>query len=405
MIYWFIHIVIIGLFAYLAYQLYSKEIPGFIYLSGLLLKLTAGLVLGWIFFTQYKSGDTISYYNQASNLSSLPLNEYLAILFKPSSYEITNQPRVLFFNKFLSFFLLITGGSYWISSLYLSLISFLCTCRFVEVVSKFFPTYKKWIFISFFFVPTIVFWSSGITKDCIAFGALLYVLSITLLFYFNHRPSFLDLLISLISIFILWRVRHYLLISFILFIGILMFIKLIRNSSRLNQLIAGIILISSMVLTQFVHPFLNLKALPQTFYINNKAIIDRTDEANRLDLAMQSPDWSSIIEVLPRAIKVGLFRPSIIDEVPLWGLFHQMENGMITLMMILSLLIFSRQKPKINWPIVIASITVILIMVTLLAISSPNFGTLVRYKNPFICFLFFLSGILPFQYFAIRRQE
>ena len=405
MTYWIIHIIIIGLFSFLIYRHYLKEIPAFIYFSGLLLKLAAGLVLGWIFFNEYKSGDTISYYNKASALSSLPLKEYFGSLLKASTYEVTNQPRVLFFNKFLSFFLLITGGSYWISSLYLSLISFLCTCRFVEIVIKFFPALKKWIFISFFFVPTIVFWSSGIIKDSLAFGALLYLIAITLLLYFDKRPLISDLLISLISIFILWRVRHYLLIGFILFIGFLLFIKWVKSANRKKRLIGGFFLVVSLILTQFVHPFLNLRALPNTFYTNNKAIIERTSEANRLDLAMQSSDWSSIIEVFPKALKVGLLRPSLFDKVPFWGIFHQVENGIMAIMMILSILIFLKQKPKVNRPIFIASFTIIFMMVALLAISTPNFGTLVRYKNPFFCFLFFLTGILPFQFFAIRKVE
>ena len=130
MIYWIIHILIVGMISLLFYRQFHADFPGWVYWSSLLLKLAAGVVVGLIFFHHYEMGDTIVFFNNAVEISSLPLSDYLATLVSPSTYETTHQPRVLFFTKFLSFFTLITGNSYWLSSIYLSLISFFSTWYF-----------------------------------------------------------------------------------------------------------------------------------------------------------------------------------------------------------------------------------------------------------------------------------
>ena len=62
---------------------------------GLVTKLAAGLMVGWIFIYYYQSGDTISFFEEAKKMASLPMKEHLSQLFSSSSYATSDQPRVL----------------------------------------------------------------------------------------------------------------------------------------------------------------------------------------------------------------------------------------------------------------------------------------------------------------------
>ena len=153
MMYWVIHILIVGMISLLFYRQFHADFPGWIYWSSLLLKLAAGVVVGLIFFHHYEMGDTIVFFNEAVEISTLPLRDYLTNLVSPSTYETTHQPRVLFFVKFLSFFTLITGNSYWLSSLYLSLISYFSTWYFVITLSRLIPKKKITHYLEFSIPP------------------------------------------------------------------------------------------------------------------------------------------------------------------------------------------------------------------------------------------------------------
>lgn len=399
MIYWIIHIVILGSISMLFYQRFNAGFPLWIYLSGLILKLTAGISLGLIFYHYYQRGDTIVFFEEAKRVSELPFKEYFSTVFSPSNYTTSSHPRVLFFIKFLSFFTLITGNSYWISSLYLSIISFFSSWYFVISISRLFPSKKAVITFSFLFIPTIIFWSSGILKDTLAFSALLFMICTVLKIYANEKMKLLEWILSIISIFLLLKIKHYLLISFILFIGLLIFMKFITKSFK-HKLIACIVVIGAIVSTQFVHPYLRFERLALTVHETNQTILKKSDEENRLNISIDSPTINDILKAVPSAIQIGLFRPAIFDRSTIWGWFHRIENSILTLLFVLSILLYFKLKPDIDWPLISSSIIAILILSTLLALATPNFGTLVRYKNAFLPFFFLLCSILPYKYFT-----
>lgn len=405
MSYWLIHIPIISLLSYLFWKRFRSDFHPIVYWSGLCIKLAAGLMLGYIFGNYYSDGDTFLFFERATEIASLPFNEYVALLLNTSDYASTNQPRVLYFTKFLSFFSLISGGSYWISSLYLSQISFFASWYLIVKCYQVYPRYCSLATAIFLYLPTVVFWSSGILKDTLAFAAFAFLITIILLFYNRTKVPPITILLSIIAVFILWRIRHYLLIGIILFTGILFFLKLVRSSSMRIKWISVVTLLASFVMIQYVHPFLNLKRLPLTLFENNHAIIEKTETEDQLHLDIESPDWQSIIPVIPKAAKTGLFRPSLLDHTPYWGIFHQIENGLIILCLTLSTLIYLKTKPQIDWNLAISGFLVVLLLATMLALSTPNFGTLVRYKNAFIPFLALLSSVVPYRYFTKNWEE
>ncbi len=404
MINWIIHISILAILAYLYHKRFNANLPPIVFLSTLLLKMTGGLVLGWIFIEYYQAGDTIMFFEKSKDMASLPFPEYIKILLTWSSYEVSQEPRVLFFTKFLSFFVFITNGSYWISSLYLSLLSFFATWYLVTVIKSIYSTLLEVTIVCFLLIPTVVFWSSGILKDSLAFCALAFVISNVLKIYHSRKPAIPELLIGMISVFILFKLKHYLMISFLLFVGLLGFLTLFRKSRIQYRVTAVIILVLAIISTQFIHPYLRMNRMVQTIYENNQVITENTAPENRLSIHIEAPDIISLFKEVPKAIHIGLFRPSIIDKTSVWGQIHRIENTILTFLFFLTILLWIKYKPKIDVPLVISSSITILVLSILLALSTPNFGTLVRYKNAFLPYFFLLCSILPYRYFSLKME-
>ena len=400
MIYWVVHICIIGGISYLVFRKFHAGIHVYVYSSALIIKLIAGITVGLIFFNYYGQGDTIDFFTKSKSIAALPWRDYLVKLASPSNYSTSGQPRVLFFTKILSFFTFITGESYWLSSMYLSLISFFATWYLVTVFVRLSPQYKPVVIGCFLYIPTIVFWSSGILKDSLAFGALLFAIAATVKLYYLRKISISEFLIFGNSLFVLLKVKHYLLITYILFVGILLFLKLISQASLFSRVVAVIVIAVAIGTTQYVHPYLRFNRIALTLYENNQTIYENSDPENRLDLFLHAPTVAEIVKSTPSAIQIGLFRPSIFDKSTIWGWFHRIENTILAFLFAFSFILYFKLKPKLDTPMINAAAVAILLLATMLALSTPNFGTLVRYKNAFLPFLFMLSSALPYQYLA-----
>ncbi|MEM6735927.1 MAG: hypothetical protein AAGC64_06125 [Bacteroidota bacterium] len=403
MINWIIHLVFLVVLATVCFKKLNTDLPLILFALTLILKLTAGLILGWIFTSYYQSGDTLVFFEKSKILAKLPILEYLKVIFSSSTYEVSAEPRVLFFTKFLSFFVRITSGSYWISSLYLSFISFCAAWYSVHVLKNIYPSILTISMVSFLLIPTVVFWSSGILKDSLAFSALAFLVSIVLKVYHKKRTSFFEMLLFIMGIFILLKMKHYLLISFLLLVGLLSFCALFKQSS-LNYRLLGIgIFVVAVITTQFIHPSLKFNRLVHTLYKNNQTIKTKTDPQNRLSIDIESPEILSLLNEVPEAIHIGLFRPSLFDKTSIWGWFHRIENTILAFLFSFSLLLYLKYHPKLDLSLVISSMITMLILATILSLSTPNFGTLVRYKNAFLPYFFLLCSVLPYKFLTTKE--
>ena len=387
MTYWIIHISLLGGLSYLSFRFLKGDFPVFLFWSGLALKLIAGIVLGFIFYDYYGGGDTISFFEFAKN-----------------GTQVKNE-RTGFFVTLIRPLVQSTGDSYWITSLWLSFISFLGSWYAVLMLSRLYPSIKNVIAACFLLIPTVIFWSSGVMKDAVAFAAMMPLIALVVKFYLGSRLSILDVILLLIGAFLLLQIKHYLLITILIFGGILTcFSVLKRTNGMWKWPIAIIILIAALYATQFIHPYLKIDRIAWALFENNQAIIQKSDSSD-INLVLADYSWLTILKKIPNALHAGLFRPSILDETPIWGWVHKIENLTLTILLFLTLLLSIKHKPKVDRPLLGASILCILLLVTMLPLSTPNFGTLVRYKNAFMPFLFLLCSILPYRHFTSHSLE
>lgn len=365
------------------------DLPAFVFWVALSLKLMAGILLGYIFYEFYGSGDTIHFFESAKN-SSLP----------------SNEPRTHFFLKLLKPAVWISNDSYWITSLWLSFLSFISTWYGLSVLIRLFPKEKIVLTVSMLFIPSVVFWSSGIMKDTIAFGALMIAVPSIMALLKSNNSNWLNAAAIILTCFILLKIKHYLLISVALFGGIFLAYEVFRRfKSKRGIGISAALLVITVISIQFVHPYLNLNRLPWVLYENNQSILLNTEATSSTGIVLENPDWESVLSNIPEAAITGFFRPHLNDSTPPFGYIHRIENFVLGALIAMSTIILLRKRTTIDRPVVLAASCSILLLAILLPLSTPNFGTLVRYKNAYMPFLFMLFGVLPFHFLSSKEPD
>ncbi len=404
MIYWLLNIALLALVVYLSRRYLQSNFPSWVFPTALFLRIIAGIATGIIFHHYYPGSDSIRFFEGAELL--LDQASLSSIILQPLEIQaFENQPRVLFFLKILSVFMYMTGQSYWLTVLWFAIISFLVSWWATLEWTRIFPHLKLPITVTLLFIPSILFWSSGILKDTVSYCALLLLVTSALKFRNTSRIKWFELLIAGVSLYLLYAIKHYLLITFLLFAGILFGSLVFKRLNGVARWLTSLgILLLFFISTQFIHPYLTIDRIPQTISENNQAIIQRTPEENQLGIVVAEPSWTEVIEQVPVSLYTGLFRPTIFDNIPWIGIIHQIENLLLLTLAILSLLIAIKQRTQFDWPLLIPGLFAICLLATLLAMTTPNLGTLVRYKNAFMPFLFIILSVLPFQYLTSKSE-
>ena len=157
------------------------------FLPALWLKFFGAISLGIIYSFYYSGGDTFNFWNHGSKwiweaLLSQP-SKGISLLFDEGGLHNTNtfeysskiwfysQPSSYMIVRIAAFFDIFTYHTYSSTSLFFSVFSFSGSWAFLHALSKLYQP-NKWLALSILFVPSVIFWGSGILKDTITLGAL-----------------------------------------------------------------------------------------------------------------------------------------------------------------------------------------------------------------------------------------
>jgi hypothetical protein len=384
----------------------KKNKQDFLAIFGLLLKILAGLLLGIIYKYHYRGGDTFQYFSDAGVIANYLLNHPLHVIdlyFNTSAIPDVmsqvayfDQPRALLFSKIISGLYLFTGGNYWISGAFLSLFNFLATFWLVEEINHRYPDFKKATVLAFYFVPSFVFWTSGLLKESLAIGALYILIALVIKMVRTQKYAYIPYWISMLfSAMVLWELKYFyaalaipLLVSF--------FIYSIVYQIRPVQiyLMLLVMLIGFFMATQF-HYNLSLSHVTEVIYQN---YLMGVEDAGTKTLEYYQFDgrWFGFLINLPMAAVFGLFRPVIFEASNFFQALIGLENLLILMLLILGV---SKSGLKINWkdPLLLVTGLYITFLDILLAFSTPNFGTLSRYKVGYWPFFVLLVLCLYFR--------
>lgn len=408
-----IHLILISFLAWKLFQRFGGD--QIIFWSGLSVKLIAGWALGAIYLFYYQANDTWTLFEEAQKLTALVRTQpthYLSLLvtddmtlLKEAGISIS-QDRSLFFVRLLSLVNLFSFNNYWIVAAYVSFFSFVVSWFLFRRISLWLPEAKLAAAISFLFLPSVVFWSSGIVKETLALSGLYLMAAIFIRVIKKERVPTLEWVILPVAAYVAWGLKYYWVALFLasgltifVFLLVEQRINIVRQFRMLTWCLIFLVLV---FLVSFFHPNFNYQDVLEVIISNHKEFLRLSDSNDVIHVEGLTASWSSIFYHAPQAFFFGLFRPFFWEASGLTATLASLENLLLFIAAIsalsnIRLLITAKLKPLV-WGIVMYSVS----LGTLLALSTPNFGTLSRYRVGFLPFLVF---ILLYQNPLLRQIE
>ncbi len=399
-----VHVLILFLIAVKANKIWNHPHER-LYWPALSFKVAMALSVGLVYGFYYPGHDTWTYFKDAEQLANLAKNDF-AIYSKAmfdsdanmASYHIISNTewRSVFFVKVLSVFCLFTNNNYWICAAWLAMISFFASWNIHKVICDWKPHTGFASALAFLFFPSVSFWGSGLEKETLALGGLLFVSASLIEFWHGKKLNFMKWILIFISLLLIWKLRYFWLgVYLLVIIPTLIVIYLLRK--KVSTYVSTLIVIGIFMLVFFGLPYLHPNFSSDLFLgilvTNNQQFTTISNPNNIIRFYQLKPEWSSVIINSPWALASGLFRPFIWEAPGLLGFFASIENAFLLVMTLFSLPSLKKALGSKDSILLVSTIIYISVLCIFLTLSTPNFGSLSRYRIGFLPFFVFIICI------------
>lgn len=380
MIYYVVaHVCVLALVLFFVLKCAKPDLRWVILIT-LLFKLTAGVLVGVLYHEYYEGGDTISLFQDSRQLGSMWLGNET-----DPSFRYADEPRAWQFVQWTAPLVLVCGGNYWLTSLWISFFAWgalwMLSVRLVKYLgqSSMLP-----VMVTFHIWPSFVFWTSGYLKESIAV-VLMALIFMGLADLAYRKKTSIWMLLGLLAFLPLFLLKYYYaaLIGGIILPGVLSLRLAGKQKAVIKYGLLFLFIAIGGTLMSRLHPNLSPQYFLNALVTNHDATVALSEPHKMIHFEGLKADWLSVVQHFPNAVMSGLFRPF------LWEAYHPLsyvaaiENSLLMLMVVWS---FIRQVKERCLPGFSGFVLILFVLVAagLLAISSPNFGSLMRYKVVFI---------------------
>jgi hypothetical protein len=388
----------------LAYQAAGRVLPRHrpVFWSGLLLRLLGGVAVGLVYHYHYGLGDTLLFFDQGVTLAQQASENpaaYLACLWSgavAAGDGIVFEPRTAFFIKLVSVVSLFTFSNYWAASLWFSLAAFLCAWRLTKNISMLLPEGRVAAYVAFLFFPSVVFWGSGIIKEAMALAGLCYLSGTVLKIHGRQKVHGEEWLLSLVSFWMLWNLKYYWCTVFVAVAASWLLVQRLADGYRWpvgrSVGVWALVLAGLVTGSSFMHPNFYPHRLFAVIVENYQAFQSAGGPSVVVYPHLQ-PNFWGMFSSAPLALATGLFRPFVTDVHHWFSAFAALEN-LALLALLVTVPYRSAWNTHQRWRLMVMALAAyIFILATFLALSTPNLGTLVRYRVGFLPFFVLLLAV------------
>lgn len=400
------------------------------YTKGLFVKLFGAIAVCLIYQLYYSTGDTVGYFQTSKAISSLLFKnssvffDVLAGHATPENYsyfdESTGWPvywkdeKAFFVGRLIVPLMYLSFQSFIVSSMLLSWICYTGIWHLFLLFHKQFPELEKELSISCLFVPSVVFWGSGLLKDTITLSAVGLYTSYFYGFFIEKKFKIKKAFMILFSSYLLISIKPY--IFFALLPGSLVWLsneRLAKVRSRfLKTIIAPLFIFTGLALGFFVlSQMSDVLGLYSIDKVMERAVVVNLDQkqdyygGNSFDIGAFSADPLSMLGKAHLAIAATLFRPYLWDVRNIVMLVSAFENTYIMLLtafLLIRLKFFGFFSLIGKNPILLFSILFSLFFAFSVGIATSNFGSLVRLKIP--CIPFYVASLFVLKHFYDEKM-
>lgn len=394
---WISLVVLLAITYYLVRTL--KPADRSLFIAGLTVKCLAGIALGLTYMYYYHGkGDTLQYWSESSVIAARMTSpaQTLDILWSElpdttlMSFGVQGVPRSFFFSKVAAIISWITGGNYWMMAVVFSFISFLAAWKlFLHLQS-----YRIPAAVALFFFPSVVFWSSGLIKESLGLASIYLLVTVFLTLYRERQVVWYNIVIGVVAIWVGWNLKYYwvgILAPILLAAVSVVYIKRLWPSSRSFELgLAGVLLAIFLIVATGLHPNFYPQRIAAVIVESNAAFVSLSAPAGVIHFDNLQPEAGSLLWHAPWALFSCLFRPWIGEARQVASILAAVENTVLLVLVLLAVRSIRSAWQSPDRLLAGAVITYTILLAAFLTLSSPNLGTLSRYKVGFLPFLVML---------------
>jgi hypothetical protein len=327
--------------------------------------------------------------------------------------------------RFSSIFVFLAGRSYITSTILIATFTFSGLWSLFRLLYNHFPNSKKSSAFAILFIPSTLFWGSGILKDsytlmgtCLIFVSFYNILVL-------HKKPFKNILLLIFAAYILLSLKPYI---FFAISGAFILVLVYRNLSIIKNKVIKTTIVPVTIILILMGGINLLLKMGETLggqysSLDNmlkKAAINQYDlkqsyyGRNSFDIGSFEPTISGVLSKTPPAVLAGLFRPYIWESRNPVMLISGLENSIFLFLSlyVIFLSFFTWRKHGFNYmqkiffsdTFIVFSIAFSFIFSFFIGLSTANFGALVRYKIPLIPF-FMSTLFIIIQNFNIEKEN
>ncbi len=377
-------------------------------------RMAGAVALGMIYQFYYAGGDTFNYFTNGSKhiwdaFLDDPALGVKMLMSSGGEHDIETfeySSRIWYFRdehaymvvRIVAFIDLFTFHTYSATALFFAVFSFSGLWMMFYALAEKYPERIKWMAFAVLFVPSVIFWGSGILKDTITMGALGWLTYAMInIISFKRRGLKYWIIVAFFS-YLIFSIKSYILICYLpmVFVWIYWIYQQKVNNPLLKVVVVPVLLVVFTTLGYF--------ALQQISSVSDKYSLDNIAQQAAVtaydirygwgaltagdggyDLGVLDGSWGSMFKLMPQAINVSLFRPY------LW----EVRNPLMLLSALEALVVFvltlrafrnGQWKSIMKDPFLVFCLSFSLIFAFAVGVSTFNFGTLMRYKIPFVPF-------------------
>ncbi len=413
-------IIIVYLIAYKVRPYVTDEINRKYFLPALTVKIIGALALGFIYQFYYGEGDTLAFHAHGSRhiweaFIDSPQTG-MQIFFSPERFDNNTYnyiSKIWYYRDVKSFFIirisflfdLLTFSSYSATAVLFAVVSFIGGWLLFITFYPYSQRQINWIAFACLFLPSVIFWGSGLLKDTITLAALGATTYCVHCMFINRKVRISHVILLILCIYTLFSVRKFILQAYLPAVFLWVAVSnLKQTNSRAVQFLL-IPLISLGVLVGGYFAIIKVGEGDKQYSIEKLALTAKItaydirfwtgrDAGSGYFLGELDGSYQSLFSLAPKAINVTLFRPY------LWEIKNPlMFVSALESLFILLLTIYFFYKARSNFfeslfsPNVLFCFCFALVFSFAVGVSTYNFGTLARYKIPAIPF-YLLSLIM-----------
>jgi len=387
------------------------------------IKIVGAIAVVFVYQFYYYGGDTVNFFVDSKIIWEAfwdsPYIAFKIILssantYDPDIYDYTR--RIYFFVdpgtypiiRLSGFLGLFCFQTFTIIAILFSVISFTGVWALFRALYEMYPHLERKLAIAIFFLPSVFFWGSGLLKDTITFGFLGWLFYGVYFGIFKGRRIFLNIFIILISSIFLRDIKVYILMCFLPAFAIWVF-QVFQN--KIPNLALKIVVLPIILMGMIPVIYFSLDRITQQnaeYRLENIAQTTKTS-AEWLEYVAETQGGSvytlgefdgtigNLVAKFPQAVWLALYRPYLWEARNPLMLLSALET---TFFLLLTIRIFFNKNVFLliqifnKEPFLSFCLVFTLIFAFAVAVNSGNFGTLVRYKIPFLPFFLIMLYVI-----------